>query len=76
MDISKLEAPYQITSIDPWLGSHAGDIELRMNRFKEKRWQIAKDAATPDGIRQRSNVLRFSPDRGRMGLQGMDAGSG
>ena len=46
MDISKLEAPYQITSIDPWLGSHAGDIELRMNRFKEKRWQIAKDAAT------------------------------
>ena len=46
MDISKLEAPYAITSIDPWLAPHAGDIELRMNRFKEKRWQIAGDAKT------------------------------
>ena len=45
MDISRLEAPYEITSIDPWLGPHAGDIELRMNRFKEKRWQIAGGAA-------------------------------
>ena len=44
MDISKLYAPYGITSIDPWLEPHAGDIELRMNRFKEKRWQIAGDA--------------------------------
>ena len=46
MDISILEAPYGITSIDPWLAPYAGDIELRMNRFKEKRWQIAGDAAT------------------------------
>ena len=46
MDISRLEAPYEITSIDPWLGPHAGDIELRMNRFKEKRWQIAGGAET------------------------------
>ena len=46
MDISRLEAPYGITSIDPWLAPYAGDIELRMNRFKEKRWQIAGDAAT------------------------------
>ena len=38
MDISRLEAPYEITSIDPWLAPHSGDIELRMNRFKEKRW--------------------------------------
>ena len=46
MDIGKLNAPYQITEIDPWLAPHAGDIELRMNRFKEKRWQIAGDAPT------------------------------
>ena len=46
MDISRLEAPYEITSIDPWLAPHSGDIELRMNRFKEKRWQIAGGAET------------------------------
>ena len=46
MDIGRLEAPYEITSIDPWLAPHAGDIELRMNRFKEKRWQIAGGADT------------------------------
>ena len=46
MDISRLEAPYEITSIDPWLAPHSGDIELRMNRFKEKRWQIAGEADT------------------------------
>ena len=46
MDISKLEAPYEITTIDPWLAPHAGGIELRMNRFKERRWQIAGEAET------------------------------
>ena len=46
MDISRREAPYEITSIDPWLAPHSGDIELRMNRFKEKRWQIAGGAET------------------------------
>ncbi len=46
MDIGRLYAPYQITEIDPWLAPHAGDIELRMNRFKEKRWQLVGDAAT------------------------------
>ena len=46
MDISKLYGPYGITDIDPWLAPHAGDIELRMDRFKEKRWQIAADALT------------------------------
>ena len=46
MDIGKLYAPYQITEIDPWLAPHAGDIELRMNRFKEKRWQLVGDAPT------------------------------
>ena len=44
MDISRLNAPYQITEIDPWLAPHAGDIELRMNRFKEKRYQLAGEA--------------------------------
>ena len=44
MNISELNAPYQITEIDPWLAPHAGDIELRMNRFKEKRWQLVGDA--------------------------------
>ena len=48
MDIGKLYAPYQITEIDPWLAPHAGDIELRMNRFKEKRWQLVGDAPTLD----------------------------
>ena len=46
MDIGKLYAPYQITEIDPWLAPHAGDIELRMDRFKEKRWQLVGDAPT------------------------------
>ncbi len=44
MDISKLKAPYQITEIDPWLAPHAGDIELRMDRFKEKRYQLVGEA--------------------------------
>ena len=46
MNYSRLEAPYAITSIDPWLASHAGDIELRMNRFKGKRWQLVEGADT------------------------------
>ena len=46
MDTSKLNAPYEITSIDPWLAPHAGDIELRMNRFKGKRWQLVGGAET------------------------------
>lgn len=50
MDISKLSAPYQITEIDPWLAPHAGDIELRMNRFKEKRWQLVGEAESLDGF--------------------------
>ena len=44
MDISRLNAPYQITEIDPWLAPHAADIELRMDRFKEKRRQLVGDA--------------------------------
>ncbi len=46
MDISRLNAPYQITEIDPWLSPFSGDIELRMDRFKEKRQQLAGDSDT------------------------------
>ena len=46
MDIGRLYAPYEITKIDPWLEPHAGDIELRMDRFKEKRWQLVGGAET------------------------------
>ena len=46
MDIGKLHAPYQITEIDPWLAPHSGDIELRMDRFMEKRRQLAGDDPT------------------------------
>ena len=50
MDIQKLSAPYEIIRIDPWLEPYAGDIELRMDRFKEKRRQIAEDADTLTGF--------------------------
>ena len=46
MNIQNLFGPYAITRIDPWLEPHAGDIELRMDRFKEKRWQLVEDAET------------------------------
>ena len=56
MDIRELNAPYQITEIDPWLAPHAGDIELRMNRFKEKRWQLVGDA---DSLNEFANGFLF-----------------
>ena len=46
MDILNLYGPYAITRIDPWLEPHAGDIELRMDRFKGKRWQLVEGAET------------------------------
>ena len=46
MDVGKLNAPYQITEIDPWLAPYAGDIELRMDRFREKRYQLVGDSAS------------------------------
>ena len=46
MDVQKLFGPYAITRIDPWLEPHAGDIELRMDRFKGKRWQLVEGAET------------------------------
>ena len=37
MDVRKLVSPYAITRIDPWLAPYSGEIDLRMDRFKEKR---------------------------------------
>lgn len=45
MDVGKLNAPYQITEIDPWLAPYESDIVLRMDRFKEKRRQLVDGAA-------------------------------
>ena len=50
MDISRLNAPYQITEIDPWLAPFAGDIELRMDRFMEKRHQLVGDSDSLDSF--------------------------
>ena len=46
MDVRKLTGPYEITRIDPWLEPYGGEIELRMNRFKERRWQLVQGAGT------------------------------
>ena len=34
------QQPYEILRIDPWLAPYAGDIALRMERFREKRSQL------------------------------------
>ena len=44
MDIRRMEGPYEITRIDPWLEPYSGEIDLRMNRFKERRYQLVKEA--------------------------------
>ena len=44
MDVRKLVSPYAITRIDPWLAPYSGEIDLRMDRFKEKRYQLVKNA--------------------------------
>ena len=46
MDIGKLKAPYQITEIDPWLAPYGNDIELRMDRFKDKRRQLVGESVS------------------------------
>ena len=46
MDMKKLTSPYEITRIDPWLEPYSGEIDLRMNRFKERRAQVAGDRST------------------------------
>ena len=46
MDIRKLQPPYEITTIDPYLEPYSGEIELRMDRFRAKRNQIAAQAKT------------------------------
>ena len=83
MDIRKLNAPYEIIRIDPWLEPYAGDIELRMDRFKEKRQQIAPDAETLAGFANGHMFFGFHrtgdgwvfrewlPERRRAGKGGM-----
>ena len=44
MNISGMSSPYAITTIDPWLEPFSGEIDLRMNRFKERRAQLVGDA--------------------------------
>ena len=46
MEVSKLTSPYEITKIDPWLAPYSGEIDLRMERFKDRRRQIAGDSRT------------------------------
>ena len=43
MDVRKLVSPYGITKIDPWLAPYSGEIDLRMDRYKEKRYQLVKN---------------------------------
>ena len=43
MDVNRLQGPYEIIRIDPWLEPYSGEIDLRMNRFKERRYQLVKD---------------------------------
>ena len=43
MDVRKLVSPYEITKIDPWLAPFSGEIDLRMNRFLERRRQLVAD---------------------------------
>ncbi len=44
MDVRTLQPPYAITDIDPYLAPHAGEICLRMDRFKGKRYQLVGEA--------------------------------
>ena len=44
MDIRKLVSPYEIIKIDPWLAPYSGEIDLRMDRFMERRKQLVDDA--------------------------------
>ena len=46
MDIRKLVSPYEIIRIDPWLAPYSGEIDLRMDRFKDRRKQLVQGART------------------------------
>ncbi len=46
MNVRKMKGPYEIIRIDPWLEPFSGEIDLRMNRFLEKRRQLVQDAAS------------------------------
>jgi len=43
MDLSKMKSPYEIIRIDPWLEPYSGEIDLRMDRFKARRYQLVED---------------------------------
>ena len=44
MDVQKLQSPYEMIQIDPYLAPFSGEIDLRMDRFKGKRWQLVAGA--------------------------------
>ena len=44
MDVRKLVSPYEIIKIDPWLAPYSGEIDLRMERFRERRKQLVDEA--------------------------------
>ena len=44
--MEKLVSPYEMIRIDPWLEPFSGEIDLRMNRFLERRRQLVGDSRT------------------------------
>ena len=44
MDVQKLSGPYGIIQADPWLTPYSGEIDLRMDRFRERRGQLVGNA--------------------------------
>ena len=46
MDVQNMRGPWEITRIDPWLEPYSGELDLRMNRFLERRYQLVQLAPT------------------------------
>ena len=46
MNKRKNKVPYRILEIDPWLGPYAGEIDLRMKRYKARREEILPDGGS------------------------------
>ena len=46
LKMENLKSPYGIIEIDPWLKPYSGEIDLRMDRFKERRYQLVGGAET------------------------------
>ena len=49
MDVGKLNAPYQITEIDPWLAPYESDIVICTLAFTERK----ADGFSGNGCRER-----------------------